>query len=128
MYAFYPTSGYTLLRGGKGDVLEGGVRVPAMAWWPGMIEPDQAPEDVLHLTDLFTTAARLAGAMDKVPSDRVTDGIDQTSLLLLGDNHGRRNYMMHYSGGQLSAIRYEDFKIHNSRSRPSRCSLAATSR
>jgi arylsulfatase len=112
MYAFYPTSGYTLLRGGKGDVLEGGVRVPAMAWWPGMIEPDQAPEDVLHLTDLFTTAARLAGAMDKVPSDRVTDGIDQTSLLLLGDNHGRRNYMMHYSGGQLGAIRYEDFKIH----------------
>ena len=34
MYAFWPTSGYTLLRGAKGDVLEGGVRVPAMAWWP----------------------------------------------------------------------------------------------
>ena len=41
MYAFYPTAGYTLLRGGKGDILEGGVRGPAMAWWPGMIEPDR---------------------------------------------------------------------------------------
>ena len=28
MYAFYPTGGYSLLRGGKGDTLEGGVRVP----------------------------------------------------------------------------------------------------
>ena len=32
MYAFYPNSGYSWLQGGKGTVLEGGVRVPAMAW------------------------------------------------------------------------------------------------
>jgi arylsulfatase len=112
MYAFYPNSGYSWLRGGKGDVLEGGVRVPAMAWWPGMIEPDQDPVDILHLTDLFTTAARMAGAMDEIPNDRVTDGIDQTALLLLGEGHGRRNAIFHYSGGVLGAIRYEDFKIH----------------
>jgi arylsulfatase len=112
MYGFYPTSGYSLLRGAKGDVLEGGVRVPAMAVWPGMIEPDQDPQDVLHVTDLFTTAARIAGAMSKVPSDRVTDGIDQTALLLFGEGHGRRNYIMHYSGGTLGAIRHEDFKVH----------------
>lgn len=112
MYAFYPTSGYTLLRGAKGDVLEGGVRVPAMAWWPGMIAPDQDPDDILHVTDLFTTAARIAGIKDKIPNDRVTDGIDQTALFLLGDGHGRRNYITHYSGPVLAAIRYEDFKIH----------------
>ncbi len=63
MYAFYPNSGYSWLRGGKGDVLEGGVRVPAMAWWPGTIAPNQDPVDILHLTDLFTTAARLGGAV-----------------------------------------------------------------
>jgi arylsulfatase len=112
MYAFYPTSGYSWLRGGKGDVLEGGVRVPAMAWWPGMIEPNQDPVDILHLTDLFTTAARLGGALDKIPNDRVTDGVDQTALLLLGEDHGRRNMVFHYSGGVLGAIRYEDFKVH----------------
>ena len=112
MYAFYPTSGYTLLRGSKGSVLEGGIRVPAMAWWPGMIKPDQDPDDMIHVTDLFTTAARIAGVKNKIPNDRVTDGIDQTALFLLGENHGRRNYMMHYSGGQLGAIRYEDFKVH----------------
>ncbi len=112
MYAFYPNSGYTWLRGGKGDVLEGGVRVPAMAWWPEMIEPNQDPVDILHLTDLFTTAARIGGALDQIPSDRVTDGVDQTALLLLGEDHGRRNVMFHYSGGVLGAIRYEDFKAH----------------
>jgi arylsulfatase len=110
------------LRGGKGDVLkgdvlegdvlEGGVRVPAMGWWPSMIEPAQEPVVIIHVTGLFTTAARLGSALDKVPTDRVTDGVDQTSLLLLGEGHGRRNVMFHYSGGVLGALRYEDFKDH----------------
>ncbi len=112
MYAFYPNSGYSWLRGGKGDVLEGGVRVPAMAWWPGMIAPNQDPIDILHITDLYTTAARIGGAIEHVPNDRITDGVDQTPLLLLGEDHGRRNMMFHYSGGVLGAIRYEDFKVH----------------
>jgi arylsulfatase len=112
MYVFYPNSGYSWLRGAKGDVLEGGVRVPAMAWWPGMIQPNQDPMDILHITDLFTTAARIGGALDKIPNDRVTDGVDQTALLLLGEDHGRRNMMFHYSGDKVGAIRYEDFKIH----------------
>jgi arylsulfatase len=112
MYAFWPTSGYSWLRGEKGDVLEGGVRVPAMAWWPGMIEPNQDPVDMIHLVDLYTTAARLGGAMKYVPSDRVTDGVDQTALLLFGEGHGRRNYLFYYSGGQLAGARFEDFKIH----------------
>jgi arylsulfatase len=112
MYAFWPTAGYSWLKGSKGDVSEGGVRVPAMAWWPGMIQPNQDPVDIVHLVDLYTTAARIGGAMKSVPSDRVTDGIDQTALLLLGEDHSRRNYMFHYSGGQVGALRYEDFKIH----------------
>ncbi len=111
MYAFYPTGGYSLLRGAKTDTLEGGVRVPAQAYWPGMIKPDQDPTDMIHLTDFFTTAARIAGVADKIPTDRVTDGIDQTALLLLGEGHGRRNYMLHYSGPVLEAFRFQDFKI-----------------
>ena len=33
---------------GKGDFLEGGVRVPAFAWWPGVIEPGQLVGDIIH--------------------------------------------------------------------------------
>ncbi len=112
MYAFFPTSGYSWLTGGKGSIHEGGVRVPAVAYWPGVIEPDQDPTDFFHLVDLYTTAARLGGALDRVPTDRVTDGVDQTALFMMGEGHSRRNYMFHYSGDFLGAIRFEDFKVH----------------
>ena len=65
------------------------VRVPAMAWWPGMIAPNRDPVDILHITALFTTAARPGGALGNIPNDRVTDGVDQTALLLLGERQGR---------------------------------------
>ena len=93
----------TLYRGGKGDYLEGGVRVPAMAWWPGVIAPGQTVGDIIHETDLFTTFARLAGATEHVPTDRVIDGVDQTALFLKGDAHSRRDYVFIYTGDVLAA-------------------------
>ena len=65
----------TLYTGGKGDFTEGGVRVPCIASWPGTIEPGQIVGDILHVTDLFTTFARLGGAMEYIPRDRVIDGV-----------------------------------------------------
>ena len=93
----------TLYRGGKGDYLEGAVRVPAMAWWPGTIAAGQTVGDIIHETDLFTTFARLAGALDYVPTDRIIDGIDQTSLFLNGDTYSRRDYVHIYTGPILAA-------------------------
>jgi len=93
----------TLYRGGKGDYLEGGVRVPAMAWWPSVIAPGQTIGDIIHETDLFTTFARLAGAMEYVPTDRIIDGIDQTGLFLKGDTFSRRDYVFIYTGNILAA-------------------------
>jgi arylsulfatase A-like enzyme len=93
----------TLYRGGKGDYLEGGVRVPAMAWWPSVIAPGQTVGDIIHETDLFTTFAHLAGAMDYVPTDRIIDGIDQTGLFLKGDTFSRRDYVFIYTGNVLAA-------------------------
>ncbi|MEP2532019.1 sulfatase-like hydrolase/transferase [Shimia sp.] len=93
----------TLYTGGKGDFTEGGVRVPAIAKWDGVIEPDQIVGDILHVTDLFTTFARLGGAMVGTPTDRVIDGIDQTSLFMNGDGYSRRDYVMIYQGPVLAA-------------------------
>lgn len=93
----------TILRGGKGDYLEGGIRVPAFAWWPGTIEQRQVVGDIVTVHDLFTTFVRLGEGLKYVPTDRVIDGIDQTALLLEGDGHSRRDYYHVYTGDILAA-------------------------
>ena len=100
----------TIFRGGKDDYWEGGIRVPAFAWWPGVIEPDQIVGDMIHQTDLYTTFATLAGARKHIPKDRVVDGIDQSSLILNGDTYGRRDYNFVYQGNRLAATIKDDVK------------------
>jgi arylsulfatase len=106
-------SGYSpmIFRGGKGSTLEGGVRVDAYVRWPGMIEADSIVGDIVHVTDLFTTLARLGGSMDKIPTDRIIDGIDQTALMLNGDTHGRRDYVFLYNINMLEAVVKEQYKM-----------------
>ena len=102
----------TIFRGGKGDFLEGGVRVPAFAWWPGTIEPGQLVGDIIHEVDLFTTFVRLAGGTKDIPTDRIIDGLDQTALFLKGDTHGRRDFVFIYQGATLGATVKGDWKRH----------------
>ena len=102
----------TIFRGGKGDFLEGGVRVCAQAWWPGTIKPNSQAGDIIHETDLFTTFARLGGALDHVPTDRIIDGVDQSSLLMNGDTHSRRDYVFVYAGPNLGASVKGNYKRH----------------
>jgi len=101
-----------MFRGGKGDFTEGGVRVPAFAWWPGMIDAGQLVGDIIHVSDLYTTWARLGGAMDNIPTDRIVDGLDQTALLLKGDGSGRRDYVFIYAGNELGATVKGRYKRH----------------
>jgi len=100
----------TMFTGGKGDHTEGGVRVPAFAWWPGVIESNSIVGDIIHVTDLYTTFARIGGATKYIPTDRVVDGIDQTSLLLNGDTYSRRDYVHIYTGLRLAATVKAQFK------------------
>lgn len=101
-----------MFTGGKGDFTEGGVRVPAFARWPGTIEGGQLVGDIVHVTDLFTTFARLGEATDHIPTDRVIDGIDQTSMFLNGDTFGRRDYVHIYQGHTLAATVKGRYKQH----------------
>jgi len=110
---YSPQSGYTpmIFRGGKGSTSEGGVRVDAFVRWPGMIEADSVVGDMVHVTDLFMTIARLGGAVDEVPTDRIIDGIDQTALLLEGETFGRRDYVFLYNINALEAVVKEQYKL-----------------
>ena len=101
-----------IYRGGKTDFLEGGVRVDAFVRWPGVIEPGSAAGDIMHVSDLFTTFARLGQAKQHIPTDRVIDGIDQTAMLLMGEGHGRRDYVYVYQNESLRAVVKQEFKMH----------------
>ncbi|MEM9381374.1 MAG: sulfatase-like hydrolase/transferase [Planctomycetota bacterium] len=76
-----PKTNLDVLRGYKGTLDEGGVRVPWIVRWPGRVEPgiDATP---VHHVDLFPTLAALAGA--DLPEDRSIDGVDLAPLLLKG--------------------------------------------
>lgn len=113
MLEFTPhMSRFGIFRGGKGSFTEGGVRVPAFAYWPSVIPEGSVAGDIIHVTDLYTTFARLGGGMKDIPTDRVIDGIDQTSLILNGDTHGRRDYVHIYTGPVLAASVKQQVKRH----------------
>ena len=78
----------------------------------GYDRAEQEPIDLLHVSDISTTLARIGGVKDKIPNDRVTDGIDQAAFMLMGEDHSRRDYMFHYSGTEIGAIRFGNLKMH----------------
>jgi arylsulfatase len=107
-----------IFAGYKSDHREGGIRVPAFAWWPGVIEPDQVLNDMITVHDLFTTFARLGGALKSIPRDRVIDGVDQTALLLNGEGRSRRDYYHVYTGNVLAASIKQQIKRDWTKERP----------
>jgi arylsulfatase len=110
---YSPQSGFTpmVFAGGKGDVSEGGIRVDSFIRWPGMIEADGIVGDIVHVSDLYTTLARFAGAESGIPRDRLVDGVDQSSLLLLGETKGRRDHLIVYSVHTPRAVIKDQLKL-----------------
>jgi len=108
----YPDNGFQPWRGGKGTTWEGGVRVPGIAYWPGMISPGRESDGLFDLTDFFNTSLALAGASDTIPSERYIDGIDQSSFLLADDGQSRRDAVFMYSENNFMAVRWLEYKVH----------------
>lgn len=98
-----------LLRGGKGTCWEGGMREPAIAWWPGTIEAGRVTSAVANSMDLFTTSLVLAGTQP--PRDRIIDGKDLTPLLK-GQTDKIHDSFFYYRGDQLYAVRKGPWKAH----------------
>ena len=76
----WPDAAFTPFRCAKGSTWEGGVRVPGLMIWPGMIEAGRQSDGLFDFNDMLPTALGLAGASELLPSDRYIDGVDQTEL------------------------------------------------
>ncbi len=69
------------LRGQKGTLYEGGIRMPFMIRWPGKIQPGQENStSVLCSVDLFPSLCAIAG--NALPTEYQLDGIDMSQTLL----------------------------------------------
>lgn len=68
------------LRGLKGDLYDGGIRVPLVARWPGKIAPGTTTDHVAAFWDVMPTVAQAAGA--QMPKDLPIDGVSFLPTLL----------------------------------------------
>ncbi|MFA6546275.1 MAG: sulfatase [Limisphaerales bacterium] len=67
------------LRSGKGHAYEGGVRVPYIVRWPGVIRAGSTSAQPINSIDLLPTLAELAGVA--LPADRPVDGVSLVAHL-----------------------------------------------
>ncbi len=67
------------LRGGKGNIHEGGIRVPAVVVWPGVTKPGSRSDVRIQSTDLYPTILRMLNV--ERPKDHVIDGVDFAEAL-----------------------------------------------
>ncbi|MCY4158939.1 MAG: sulfatase [Bacteroidetes bacterium] len=98
-----------LLRDGKGTTWEGGMRVPAIAWWPGTILSGHTTQALGTTMDLLPTLLTLAGT--EIPTDRIMDGVDLMPVLQ-DPVANVREKVYYYRGIQLWAARKGPWKLH----------------
>ena len=95
------------LRGQKGDVYEGGHRVPAIAWWPGRIKPGTVTDQTTATFDLFPTLLELAGLANRIAPLQL-DGTSMAPLLAGGSMPSRSLF---WRMGTRKAVRRGPWKL-----------------
>lgn len=94
---------------GKQTTLEGGFRVPGIAWWPGKIKPGTSTHQISTHMDLFRTIVNLVNG--QMPTGRQYDSNDLLPVLF--DEKVNSNVsMFYYRGDTLMAIRHGPYKAH----------------
>ncbi|XP_032535054.1 arylsulfatase H-like isoform X4 [Chiroxiphia lanceolata] len=94
-----------IYKGGKGmGGWEGGIRVPGIFKWSGVLPVGIVIDEPTSLMDIFPTVVHLAGGA--VPQDRVIDGRTLLPLLRGKVRHSGHEFMFHYCGVFLHAVRW----------------------
>ena len=102
------------LRSGKGYAYEGGIRVPLIVRWPGVVKPGSESSVPVTSVDLFPTIVKAAGR--DLPNDRAIDGEDLKPVLTGSGKLDRTAIYWHFphyrhAPGPYSIIRDGDWKL-----------------
>lgn len=93
-------------RGGKRNLYEGGLRVPAIVCWPGKVEAGRVSDHLSYFPDVLPTFAEMAGA-------DVPEGVDGISFLpeLLGKPQPQHRYL-YWEFAKQTAVRMGNLKAY----------------
>ena len=117
----WPDGGMTPFRGAKGQILEGGMRVPMLVQWPGHIPADQVENGLMSGLDWMQTLAAAAGnpnIADELKKGKSMngktyrvhlDGYNQLDMLT-GQGESNRDVIYYFAQHELGAVRVGDFK------------------
>ncbi len=89
--------------------MEGSLRTPCIARWPGRIAAGKRSDEIVHITDWFVTLSRMAGV--DVPDDRVIDGVDQTAFLCGQQEESARDGFIYWNGERMYGMKWRNFKM-----------------
>jgi arylsulfatase A-like enzyme len=112
-----PSSGFGGSNGPwRGDFFtppsEGSMRVPAMVRCPKTVPAGVITQEMLSAHDWYKTFASLAGASDKVPTDRPIDGVDASKFLTgRSEKTGRETLLFFGPDGSLMSVKYQNIKV-----------------
>ncbi|MEK6479171.1 arylsulfatase [Catalinimonas sp. 4WD22] len=121
----WPDGGTTPFAGEKGTTWEGGFRVPCAIRWPGVIEPGTVYNEIFSHEDMMPTLVAAAGEpniKEKLLNGYQANGktfnqhLDGYNLMPFFkgevDESPRKEIFYFDAGGNMNAIRYQDFKLH----------------
>jgi arylsulfatase A-like enzyme len=97
-----------LLRGWKATTYEGGVRVPAIVRWPGVVPAGQVSNEITASMDLFVTLATAGGGL--LPRDVAFDGHDLRPFLSGSASSPRHDYF-YINGKEVEGVRIDEWKL-----------------
>jgi arylsulfatase len=96
------------LREGKGTAFEGGVRVPCVISWQGVVPAGITCNELVTTMDVLPTIAAITGA--PLPDTKI-DGMNVLPLLTNEKALGPRKEFWYYYSGELRAIRKDNWKL-----------------
>jgi arylsulfatase len=89
--------------------MEGSLRTPCLVRYPGRVPAGAQSNEIVHITDMFTTLLRWAGT--DAPGDRMIDGVDQRAFLEGKQKNSAREGFPYWMGETLYGVKWRDFKL-----------------
>jgi arylsulfatase len=121
----FPDGGMTPFKANKLTTWEGGMRVPLVIRWPGVIKPGTMKTEIFASLDWLPTFVEIAGGpkgnalneqimAGKYPGIVKTklDGVNQIDYLTGKSEKSARDTFFYYTGATPSAVRYKNWKVY----------------